>query len=326
MLSLDEEKSLWIQLELRGYPSKQIGGIDFDDEESRKFLMPNYRWIELPARGPKPAYMYKPMDSSLYNQIKQANIRIQLPFLVHHPCGLLEAAKKPIPLSITFLVDDQYGFKKIARTLVANLPVSMMRGIIGAIEARIGQFVSFHLIALEFGESIGGIIDETRDLIANRLELIGSELLKELDDTIVKQSASTSAIEWRGVLESCRTILRRFTGLLLHDFMIPEGVAKPRESNVMKKLKLMLDWAQSSMKTSTGTETEHITKDLTRLHSHVSSLLDIINKPIHGEIDEITKGDVDLIIMHLIVWMADLISLLDRANYPWQKPDSSSKS
>jgi len=59
-----------------------------------------------------------------------------------------------------------------------------------------------------------------------------------------------------------------------------------------------------------GTELESLRKE-------ISILLDLINKPIHSEITDTSRGEAERILLKALIWMAGMIEILDEVGYDW---------
>lgn len=116
--------------------------------------------------------------------------------------------------------------------------------------------------------------------------------------------AKAEELRWRVVLENNRTILRRFTGLILNDYMMTD--VKPKEGDASKKAQLILTWCKRQLGGQKGTELESLRKE-------ISILLDLINKLIHSEITDTSRGEAERILLKSLIWMAGMFEILDEA-------------
>ncbi len=317
LLDLDQTESAWIDLELMGYPLQHM---DSSEESlSHGQLFPQYRIPMLPATGSTP------MQSPIPFHVQSINAPTAFPFRIIVPCGFLESSKSPMELLYSTTIPkpkDRYDLRNIPEnmsvTFSAKLSVDRMRGIAQAIRARVSSFATAHYTALHFETPLQSIFDATRNLLADRLNRLHPPTLDLITETVSKQEGSADPVEWHDVLDKARTILRSFTTKLLRDSMIPQGKSRPADAYTNKKASMILEWAKSRIDASVKGESKYILKTFDALKAQKTTLIKMINK--HGHADffpEVTKGEVDRILLMTVVWMSDLIAILDRAGYDW---------
>jgi hypothetical protein len=317
LLDLDQTESEWIDLELMGYPLQHIGSSKESLPHGQR--VPQYRMPMLPATGSTP------MPSVIPFHVQYFNAPTAFPFCIAHPCGFLESSKSPVELSYSTTIPkpkDRYDLgntpDNISVTFSAKLSVDRMRGIAQAIRARVSSFATAHYTALHFETPLQSIFDATRNLLADRLNRLHPPTLDLITETVSKQEGCSDPVEWHDVLGKVRTILRSFTTKLLRDSMIPQGKTRPADAYTNKKASMILEWAKPRMDASVKGESKYILKTFEVLKAQKTMLIKMINK--HGHADffpEVTKGEVDRILLMTVVWMSDLIAILDRAGYDW---------
>lgn len=190
----------------------------------------------------------------------------------------------------------------------AELPLNKIESIVKSIRGFVYDFVVSTIITSEFNESVSEILDNTRNFISSKLKRISEPFLEFINETLDSSRGTTEELHWRVLLENSRTILRRFTGLLLREDMTTNEL--PRERYTSKKSKLILDWCELQLKGKKGTELDALRKE-------IRILLDLINKPIHGEVTDTSRREVERILLKSLIWMAGVIDILDDAGYDW---------
>lgn len=317
LLDLDQTESVWIDLELIGYPLQHMGSSK--ESLSHGQLVPPYRMPMLPATG---SIL---MSSTIPFNVQDFNYRTAAPFCITHPCSFLESSKSLATLSFSTIVakpKERFALRNMPEKAVvmysAKLSVDRMRGIAQAIRARVSSFATAHYTALHFETPLQSIFDATRNLLADRLNRLHPPTLDLITETVSKQEGSADPVEWHDVLDKVRTILRSFTTKLLRDSMIPQGKSRPADAYTNKKASMILEWAKPRIDASVKGESKYILKTYDVLKAQKTMLIKMINK--HGHADffpEVTKGEVDRILLMTVVWMSDLIAILDRAGYDW---------
>ncbi|MHA2374448.1 MAG: hypothetical protein ACXAEB_15685, partial [Candidatus Thorarchaeota archaeon] len=272
-----------------------------------------------------PAVVTAATESLVPFQIDYQKMPMTAPFYITSPCGELEAARMPMTISFDMLFDRPQGrwgsssrdSQKIPARFVAKLEIDKMKGIVYAIRGRVNRFASSHRTALNFENSLSQMVDSTRNLIADRLQRTHQPLLDFVDETVRKQESSSDPIQWRDILENTRSILRRFTGVILKESMIPEGRSRPAEGETNNKTRMILDWVRNQVGENNDRELNHISTTLNAIQAKQTALIGIINKFQHGEVDDVSKGEVDRLLQNTILWIADILHILDKAGYDW---------
>jgi len=326
LLDLDESETLWINLELVGYPKIPI---EEEMKLNKKFRVPAYRHVILPAKSPRPPFA-DPRYPHTMLQLQLSAAPLPTPFLITYPCMELETANQPKKLVFSKVVENESDSSSYFRekqdmvvSLEAILPVEKMRGMSYSIRAKVHDFATWHFVALQFGNAFASIFDETQNLIAIKLGNLNPVLIELLKETVSKQERGKDPLEWKQVLDNVRTIIRRFTGEVLRSTMLSDSEAMPGESAVKTKLDKILKWIKQRSQEKFGrkyeVERKAIRKTLDFLDSHTTTLLKLVNKPIHEpDIKYATKGMVDRVVIALVVWMGNMIELLDMVDYSWK--------
>ncbi|MGY5852758.1 MAG: hypothetical protein RTU92_04250, partial [Candidatus Thorarchaeota archaeon] len=288
------EIAKWIDFELTGYPPVII------EQPSTLEVFPLYRHVRITVEVNDPRIPFR-----------DSGFETHAPFLVTFSCGQLENASQPLPISFSATTEvpklgvmGEIGEKEaVTLAFESQLSVELAGGIVEAIRGRISQFASSHYTALCFEEPLYGIIDDTRELIADRLSQLHPPTLALIDETLSKQEVSSDPIEWQDVLENVRNIIRNFTEHLLRDSMVPSGEIRPNLNETNKKTKMILDWVRANVTDEIGTEMDYIIESLGSLTSQQTVLMKLVNKRSHPPgSTAVKKGDVDRIILITIIW------------------------
>ena len=296
ILDVSQVDKDWVKQELTGYEDQ--------NEVTTKTLpqykqLPHYRWVQLPAK----------LDIIQRNK----TINAVAPFGVYFPCDFLEKTGSSIDLQTSLSIRPENLWERVSRGTVvvsayAELPLNRIESIVKSIRGFVYDFVVSTIITSEFNESVSEILDNTRNFISSKLKRISEPLLEFINETLDSSRGTTEELYWRVLLENIRTILRRFTGLLLREHMTTNEL--PRERYTSKKSNLILDWCELQLKGKKGTELDALRKE-------IKILLNLINKPIHGEVTDTSRREVERILLKSLIWMAGVIDILDDAGYDW---------
>ena len=296
ILDLPQSSRSWIIQELTGYEDQ--------NEVSTKTLpifkqLPHYRWVELPARVDIVG--------------KKEGIQAVVPFGVCFPCDFLENTKSSVKLQSAIALSPRGLWEKVTmgtRVLnaYAELPQERIESIIKSIRGFVFDFAVATIATRELDESVSKILENTRRYMSSRLGQLSETLLELMNNTLDLSSGSTEELHWRVILENNRTILRRFTGLLVKEYMTTGEL--PKEGDTSRKTMLILDWCKQQLNGKRETELEALRKE-------IRILLDQINKPIHGEISDTTRREVERVLLKSLIWMAGVIDILDEVGYEW---------
>ena len=83
-------------------------------------------------------------------------------------------------------------------------------------------------------------------------------------------------------------------------------------------MKLILKWIQDNTEDSVGTQSDYVVKMLKSLSLSQTALIDLVNKLGHPPANKtIEKADVDRVVLNTVLWVLDLIALLDKAEFSW---------
>ena len=313
LLELGNEDTLWIELELSGYRPQ-----DGASTVPKGHGVPLYRILQFPVEIRDPR-------TDLYDR-RSKPIEIMATFSVTYSCGQLESATDSLPLGYTQLLTvPELGImgaagrkEKVPLSFMASLSIHAMQGIIRAVRGRINKFVSSHYTALRFEEPLYDIFNSTRGMMADRLSRLHNPLLSLIEETIREQERSTDSVEWQDVLENTRNIVRTITEHVLQDTMLLDGEERPDLNETSKKTKIILRWIQNNIDESIGNQSEYIEKMLESLSLGQSALIDLINKLSHPPASKtVEKWDVDRLVLNTILWISELIALLDKAGFSW---------
>lgn len=317
LLDLEKEQSRWIDSELLGYPlQRELSEIrELKDYER----VPSYRWVKTTAKSSVPNPLYLQTGVPSFSQTSSYF------FYVETPCGTLEHSESSMVLTDSRTLERKparYSYDRKTESVPVSisgvLSVDMMRGIVHSIRARVNDFATSHFIALEFDSSLHKIFDSTRNLLADKLGKLHPATLALLEETISAQESSKEPVEWINVIENIRSTIRSFTSQVIKDEMLEEGKSKPKKGYTTVKTRIIIDWIKKNIDESTGAESEYLLKTLDTMVKQQKSLENLINKFGHtDEYVQVSRGEVDRILIMSVIWISDIISLLDRAGYNW---------
>lgn len=169
---------------------------------------------------------------------------------------------------------------------------------------------------------MGGFFDSTLALIADRLGVIAPQTLEILNETVTNLKRSKSLEELRVVLETMRTLMRRVTGTLLRRDMLKKEEEPPSESSTVTKATKILDWAVARLEGESKDEAVLMKKATSGYLDRARMIMKFINRPIHEELQSVEKAQVERIVISVIVWIGDMISILDQVGYQWERDDT----
>jgi len=304
LLDLPQKEASWIDRELLGYPD-----VNFDRIlELLKDETPMYRAVRLVG-----VMEVRPLRSDVTVKVPSERV-----FFVHQPTQMLENCSSTMELS-----SYQYMKEKGVQGTVlvtASLAAEGVRGIVYGVRGRVGQFAAANHTSLLLEASIEGIVRSVRSVLAERLARLNLPLLELLEETVTKQEQSTDPVEWRNVVENLRTIVRRFTTLVLRDDMVPAGTIMPNDNETRKKTELITQWIRRQTNQEYDSEAKRIDAIAGDIDSQQMELIDLIDKKGHEEMDAVAKGEVDRIVLATVLWMADLAAALGKAAFKWTTP------
>ena len=193
-----------------------------------------------------------------------------------------------------------------------------MRGIASSVRIRIHEFLVSQKIALALKPQLLDIFDDTMTLIASKLTDLDPDLLEELEK-IVEKLQSKSELDWRSIVDSCRTIIQRFTDVVYLEEMVPDDEEKPAHDRTRNKCRQIAVWALSQFdkKLSKSPEGSRIEQIPSYLDNYYEMIIRSVEKVKHKDMRTLHKDEVDRVVIYRILWMADLIQLLTRADYSW---------
>ena len=303
ILELDDKTKRWINHELMGYIPQVYG----DDRVHERARIPLYRLISLPA-------------SVISSRKDSRETKGSHQFSIVFPCHSLETAVDTLTLSESPVVDIK---PPMILTYTGEAPPHSLKGISAAIRANINLFAIQLSLATQVGSDMSGFFDNTLVRIAERIGALAPSTLDLLNDVVKKLKKSKSPEELRVILETLRTIMRRVTGVLMTIDMLKEKEEEPSESAISTKTTKILDWVVIQLDRKSKDEIKHYKKAVNRHHDQLRMLMYLINKPIHHkELQSVDKAQVERIMISVIVWIGDLVEILDKAGYIWKKEKS----
>lgn len=316
MLLDSKQENEWIWKELEGY--------DMDED------VPQYRCVGLTSKIVYSRIIdEKPEEQVLtYSQLRGANIHHV--FQIRAPVHYLEKSNRElmsqdrlvIPFSKDTPIRRLLGLFKITKPVEvrfdAGIPVDSMRGIASSVRNRIHEFLLLQQTTLGLKPHLQSIFDDTMNLIASKLSTLDPNLLEDLRGLIEKLQ-SKSDLDWRSIVDSCRTIIQRFTDSVYLEEMVPVGEEKPAYDQTRNKCRQIAVWAlsQFNAKLDDSPEGSRIERIPSYLDDYYEIIIRSVEKVKHKDIRTLRKDEVDRIVIYTILWMADLIQLLSRANYSW---------
>lgn len=312
LLDIEKEKG-WIECELAGYPPPPPDG----NWEGRVRLTIS-RYVQLIGTAPKPSVVFPQPTVQQTADLIAHGSPAPLLFHVEESCDFLETAKVEIQLSKW--VDINFEAYTVPVTYYSKLSVDRMRSIARSTRARAHHFLSTQEISIRFGPLMKHILDESMNLVNTRIAEMEPRLLEELTDILQKQQEGTTELDWRGTADACRNSLQRFTEILLIDEMIPSDEERPKEDRTRDKVSLIVKWTKSMIPSNHGEkEVDLVQTAFDYFFYYFRSITAIIEKVKHKPMSEVTKDEVDRVVVYLFLWMADLIRLLERAGYDWTR-------
>ncbi len=302
ILDLDNNTKRWINHELMGYPPQVYG----DDRVHERARIPLYRLISLPA-------------SVISSRKDSRETRGSHQFSIVFPCHSLETAVDTLTLSESPVVDIK---PPMILTYTGEAPPHSLKGISAAIRANINLFAIQLSLATQVGSAMSGFFDNTLVRIADSIGVLAPSTLDLLNDVVKKLKKSQSLEELRVILETLRTIMRRVTGVLMTKEMLKENDEFPSENAIATKATKILDWATEQLGGKSKDELKYLKKAASRIKDQLNMIMYLINKSIHKELSSVDRAKVERIMISVIVWIGDMVDILDRAGYVWKSGKS----
>jgi len=323
-----KEMDEWIWLELMGYQQPT-------NDENPEDWLPEYRLLKTigMSEGVHSQGLTDTDRMILNYGYKKSKTRQGILFPVQVPCSQLEQSNEELVVRRTIAFDKSlrekpeklfFGMVEIRDDftlfLQGTITVPEMRAIASVIRSRVHEYLLSRRNALLLESQIQGILDSTMDLIASKLAILDPNLLREVRNLMEKQQ-SDSELDWRGVADACRTVIQRFTDMIYLEEMIPVGGSKPGHDKTLNKCRQIAIWALSRIRTKPDDSPEgaRIRRIPDYLDGYYETIVRGVEKVKHKDTRKLRKDEVDRVVIYMVLWMADMIQLLSRAEYPWLK-------
>lgn len=304
----------WIMYELKGYPEPP----SIKSVKETQTPLPNYRFyrsMEWDIVGINNTQSLKSMRilwKAMFGFIPH-----QVPFHITKPVGHLESLDRD--LAVTRYIEDPKTPESYL-TILGKVDRVSAQAVLTVVRARVNDFLITQKISLQFQPRLHHIFDDTYHTVSSRLSEISPQLFEEVSEILLGQGENYSEINLRKSADSCRNIIQRLTDIILTDDMIPAEITRPVESDTVGKVALITKWARTKIGRGYGTEEIH---NIQGGHDFLVESFKILKRTTekvkHKEMDKITKSEIDRVVIHLILWIANTIHLLDRAGYSWSK-------
>ncbi len=307
LLEIDDEHK-WIRYEIEGYPSSQsTKGVTLSSGS-----LPSYRHILLTANL---AGSSKHGEFSLWHRS-----RPQMPqdyeFWVTEPIGFLETVEKyEVKRTITTELGSSYTY-----LLFSTMTKGRINSILMSVRARMHEFLMEQKDILVFSPLVEHIFESTKNIVISKLTELDPDLVDELFKMLDRQQTGGTDLDWRGAADACRNILQRFTEILITPEILGEENPKPDEDDTIGKMSLIINYVRSKTRGKKGKKSvEFVSAGLDYFFNYFKSLKHIVESVKHKPISQIEKDEVDRAVAYVFLWMGDVIRLLEKAGYDWDK-------
>lgn len=314
-LGLEEDYD-WIKHESIGYPEVDIKDPDYGFTGR----IPDYRSVRLLAHPTKVmrtdsgyAQLWA-MQAVFPNIVPSEEFEVAFP--ITQSCGALECITENLEVSRTLMKwksGTEYGL-----TMKAVMGLEHVSGILSSVRGRVHDFLISQRIELLFGPFIESIFDETKEMVAKKLSSLDPGLLAEIASMLQRQNEGKNELGWSFTIDVCRRTVQRFTEVLLVNGMVPNGEDRPSEDDTLGKTNYIVGWARTKIgRNHAKEEIAMIREGHDYFIAYFKSLKGRIEKVKHKPSSKISKDEVNRVVAHVILWMADVMQLLERAGYNW---------
>jgi len=306
-----EKENKWLDYEINSYPIAS----DSNGSTKRHNSLPSFRCVNLVAD------VAKRNGDNYYSNWK--SYKPQTPFdttfWVTESCGILENVTQ-ITVKRTLVKIHRYAHKYL---LYSDLSKARIKGILTAVKVALIDFLMEQKIRLSFSPLVEHIFEGTKDIVIETLSDIDSDLLDVVIDTLNVQQKEGNELDWQSTADSCRSIIERFTELLMTNQIVAKPEEKPEEADAVGKLSLVLVFVRKQLTKKKSKKYEKLAEaGLDYLFNYFQSLKAIIQKVRHkptASENKILKDEADRAVAYVLLWIADMIRLLNRAGFDWSK-------
>lgn len=306
-----EHENKWLDYEINGYPLAD----DSRGSTKQHSSLPQFRCLNLIAKiasGRADSYSnwssYKPRTP------------FETTFWVTESCGFLESLREMTVKKTLVLKKGSYTFKYL---LYSEVGKARINGILSALRIKLSEFLMEQKIRLSFSPLVEHIFEGTKKLVIDTLSDIDSDLLDVIIDTLTVQQEEGNELDWQSTADSCRSIIERFTELLMTNQIVSTPEEKPEEADAVGKLSLVILFVRKKLTKKKSKKYEKLAEaGLDYLFNYFQSLKAIIQKVRHkptASENKILKDEADRAVAYVLLWIADMIRLLNRAGFDWSK-------
>ncbi|MGY5875481.1 MAG: hypothetical protein RTU30_07030 [Candidatus Thorarchaeota archaeon] len=305
-----------------GYPHPEFN-------EKHREEIPDYRWLllwtNIIPRSP-------PGIMRLF-EIYTRSYSPRTSFPVTTPCRSLERAKQRINLTAIMMFSPEQAeelskshrlLKDVKIHLEASIESEEIESVLAGVRSKTHQFLISQRNALLLESTLYRLVQDTMNLIGSRLSLIDPDMMSGISGMVQTLQQTSSPVEWNNVSNTCRVLLQRFTDAVYLEEMTPEGKSHPTHEKTKNKCRYIAAWALSRIGTKRDKmpEVRRIEEIPEFLDNYYEYLIRGIEKVKHKDTFLLERDEVERIVIYVVLWMADLIRLLDRAKYNWSKREN----
>ena len=239
-----------------------------------------------------------------------------LEFWVTEPIGFLESVKN-YSIKRTVVIERRVNYKYL---LWSTMTKGRINSIIMTVRARVHEFLIEQKAVLVFSPLVEHVFESTKDIVVSKLTDLDPNLVDELFKMLDRQKTGGTELDWRGAADACRNILQGFTEILITPEILGEENPKPDEDDTIGKMSLIINYAKSRIRGKKGKKSvEFVSAGLDYFFNYFKSLKHIVESVKHKPISQIEKDEVDRAVAYIFLWMGDVIRLLEKVGYDWDK-------
>jgi len=307
LLEIDDENK-WIQNEIRGYPSSTSKkGATLSSSS-----LPSYRHVQLTADLSGSS---KHSKSSLWYDYHPQTPQ-DLEFWVTEPIGYLESVNE-YKVTRAVVIERGRGYTYL---LFSTMTKGRINSILMSVRARMHEFLMEQKAVLVFSPLVEHIFEGTKNIVVSKLTDLDPDLVDELFKMLDRQQIGGTELDWRGAADACRNILQRFTEILITPEILGDENPKPDEDDTIGKMSLIINYVRSKTRGKKGKKSvEFVSAGLDYFFNYFKSLKHIVESVKHKPMSQIEKDEVDRAVAYTFLWMGDVIRLLEKVGYNWDK-------
>lgn len=161
-----------------------------------------------------------------------------------------------------------------------------------------------------------GLFNRIQNIVHSRLEILDTDILIELTDTISKHEIGATEVTAKIVAQNCRTIVQNTLDCIIEPEMLESEQEMPPIEKTRDRLSIILQWVRS--KTASGKSEVKLTgTTFDYFFNYSRDFMSLVTKVLHRDSARILRGDVDQILLQLYAFLGMLFALLDKAEYDW---------